>query len=85
MEDSYQMIQDLCIDKEIPVSYFAVFDGHGGHQCAIFLRQMLHLNIVKAFMRKRVGGLKNLIDSLDFYKVVDELIRESFSETDLLY
>ena len=63
MEDSYQMIQDLCIDKEIPVSYFAVFDGHGGHQCAIFLRQMLHLNIVKAFMRKRIGGLKNLIES----------------------
>lgn len=31
MEDSYQCIQDLRLDSKIPVSYFAVFDGHGGY------------------------------------------------------
>ena len=38
MEDSFQIIQDLKLDEKIPVSYFAVFDGHGGYQCAQFLR-----------------------------------------------
>ena len=38
MEDSYQMIQDLCIDMEIPVSYFAVFDGHNGDRAAQYCK-----------------------------------------------
>ena len=36
MEDSYQCIQDLKIHPKIPVSYFAVFDGHGGREVAVF-------------------------------------------------
>ena len=36
-------------------------------------------------MRKRPGDLQNLIESQDFYATVEELIREAFEETDLLY
>lgn len=85
MEDSYQIIQDLRLDSKIPVSYFAVFDGHGGYQCAVFLRQYLHLNLVKAFLRRRNGGLQNLIEADNFFEVIDELIGEAFLETDLQY
>ena len=52
MEDSYQCIQDLKLHPKIPVSYFAVFDGHGGYQCAQFLRDNLHLCLVKAFTQR---------------------------------
>ena len=50
MEDSYQCIQDLRIDPKVPVSYYAVFDGHGGYQCAQFLRDNLHGCLVKSFL-----------------------------------
>lgn len=34
MEDSYAVIQDMMIDEETSVTYYAVFDGHGGPECA---------------------------------------------------
>lgn len=34
MEDSYACIQDMMIDEEVSVTYYAVFDGHGGPDCA---------------------------------------------------
>lgn len=34
MEDSYACIQDMMIDEEVSVTYYAVFDGHGGADCA---------------------------------------------------
>ena len=34
MEDSYQVVQDLYIDEDLLVTYYAVFDGHGGAECA---------------------------------------------------
>lgn len=30
MEDSYCVIQDMMIDEDTCVTYYAVFDGHGG-------------------------------------------------------
>ena len=45
MEDSYACIQDMMIDDEVSVTYYAVFDGHGGADCAQFLRENLHLEI----------------------------------------
>ena len=45
----------------------------------------LHLNIAKAFKRRRPGGLQNLEESHDFFAVIDELITEAFHETDMQY
>ena len=33
------------IDEETSVTYYAVFDGHGGPDCAIYLRDNLHLEL----------------------------------------
>ena len=50
MEDSFQVIQDLGLDPQIAVSYFAVFDCHGGDSCSQFLRHNLHKHLVEAFV-----------------------------------
>jgi len=33
------------IDPQVPVTYYAVFDGHGGNECASFLRERLHIEL----------------------------------------
>jgi len=38
MEDTCVIIQDLGLDPFISASYFAVFDGHGGDTCSLFLK-----------------------------------------------
>lgn len=43
MEDSFMSIQDLHIDDEVSCTYYAVFDGHGGAECANFLKDNLHV------------------------------------------
>ena len=48
-EDSYAVVQDLCLDSmaQHNISYYAVFDGHGGPECAHFLRGHLHIELRK--------------------------------------
>jgi len=37
MEDSYQYIPQLLnFDNKVQITYYAVFDGHGGIECAEF-------------------------------------------------
>ena len=43
MEDSFMSVQDLQIDNEVSCTYYAVFDGHGGAECANFLKDHLHV------------------------------------------
>ena len=81
MEDSYQIIQDIAIDEETSVTYYAVFDGHGGAQCALFLRDNLHLNIKKCFL-DQIDGIKET-DNLN--EALINCINRSFEETDEEY
>jgi serine/threonine protein phosphatase PrpC len=37
------------IDFDVSVTYYAVFDGHGGPECALFLKDHLHHEIKKCF------------------------------------
>ena len=41
------MVQDLKLDPSIVSSYFAVFDGHGGDLCALFMKEKLHWHLRK--------------------------------------
>ena len=50
MEDSHACIQDMVIDEETSVTYYAVFDGHGGPECAQYLRDNLHIAVKKCFL-----------------------------------
>lgn len=44
MEDEYVVCQDLKINKDIKISVFGVFDGHGGNYCSTFISQhLVHL------------------------------------------
>ena len=38
------------IDDEVSITYYAVFDGHGGPDCAQFLRDNLHHEIKRCFL-----------------------------------
>jgi len=40
----------MLIDEDVSVTYYAVFDGHGGSDCALFLRDNLHIEIKKCFL-----------------------------------
>lgn len=37
MEDCYLVNQDLNLHPQLPISVYAVFDGHGGDWCAKFI------------------------------------------------
>ena len=56
MEDSDQIIQDLRILHD-PVAYYSIFDGHGGSQCSIYLKENLH-----KFLIKHLKDCMNLAD-----------------------
>jgi hypothetical protein len=45
-EDSYKVVSQLInFDNKVQISYFGVFDGHGGSLCAQFCSENLHLEI----------------------------------------
>lgn len=37
------------IDFDVSATYYAVFDGHGGPECANFLQDNLHIELKKCF------------------------------------
>ncbi|KEP63716.1 UNVERIFIED_CONTAM: protein phosphatase 2C domain-containing protein [Hammondia hammondi] len=58
MEDEEVIIQDLGISDAFSCSFFGVYDGHGGRDCAQFVKQHLH----QAFHQQ----LEQLCGRLDF-------------------
>lgn len=85
MEDTFCCIQDLRLHPEISISYFAVFDGHGGDYCALFLRQNLHKQIVRAFMTPNDPGRPPLLESFNYHRTLKEALIEAFLATDLQF
>jgi serine/threonine protein phosphatase PrpC len=71
----------MVIDEETSVTYYAVFDGHGGPDCAIFLRDNLHLEIKNCFL-DNIDGIK---ESEDLNESLTSCINRAFEETDLKY
>jgi len=72
------------IDPQIQVGYHAVFDGHGGAECALFCKKNLHKELVKAFTRSEEGR-KSLMEEDDLNAALTATIREAFSENDLKF
>ena len=77
------------------MSYFAVFDGHGGYQCAQFLRDNLHGCLVKSFLAtkrenktNKVAPLidqGNMMEAEDLAESLAECIKEAFAKADSDY
>jgi serine/threonine protein phosphatase PrpC len=85
MEDAFQVIQDLNLDPQIPVSYFAVFDGHGGDSCSLFLRQHLHRYLVDAFLEPGDQKRLPLMQADKFEQTLHDAVLEAFQKCDLEY
>ncbi|THD18243.1 Integrin-linked kinase-associated serine/threonine phosphatase 2C [Fasciola hepatica] len=90
MQDAHTIIENLLIYFRLPpsievkrLSYFAVFDGHGGARAAEFAAKHLHLHMVSRFPR---GGVKQIDKDIrrvlyDAYKKTDEnFLRESVQQ-----
>ena len=71
----------MMIDEETSVTYYAVFDGHGGPDCANFLRDNLHLELKKIFL-DNIDGIK---ESDDVNESLVNCIYRAFEETDGKY
>ena len=50
LEDWYACIHDLYINDDFCATYYAIFDGHGGEECAEFLRENYHYYLRKELL-----------------------------------
>ena len=73
------------LDPQVTISYFAVFDGHGGDSCPVFLKQNLHMQLVESFISPRDTKRLPLIQALNFEVNISEAIKEAYKVTDLMY
>ena len=78
MEDSFTSIQDIGLDDEVSCTYYAVFDGHGGAECANFLKDNLHIVLKQCFL-DQIEGIK---DSEDLNDSIIKSIEKAFEITD---
>ncbi|XP_047449232.1 integrin-linked kinase-associated serine/threonine phosphatase 2C isoform X2 [Mugil cephalus] len=81
MQDAHVMLPDLSVLLTSPlpgnvsrVSYFAVFDGHGGSRASRFAAEHLHHNLAKKFPSGDVENVDKLIKKclLDTFRQTDE-------------
>ena len=93
MEDAYQCIQDLKLSGDIKMSYFGVFDGHGGDCCALFLKEHLHKELTSSLAKLHSREPRTFFDfaqselavSHDFFHTFEKSVREAYSRTDLMF
>ncbi|XP_053166237.1 integrin-linked kinase-associated serine/threonine phosphatase 2C isoform X1 [Hemicordylus capensis] len=80
MQDAHVILNDITEEcSPLPpqitrVSYFAVFDGHGGLRASKYAAQNLHQNLIRKFPRGEVPSVEKTIRRclLDTFKHTDE-------------
>lgn len=60
-EDKCCIIDDLRLFDEVVVPCYAVYDGHGGATCSIFLQKTFHKNIREIINIKKLRTSKNIL------------------------
>ncbi|XP_054649464.1 integrin-linked kinase-associated serine/threonine phosphatase 2C isoform X2 [Dunckerocampus dactyliophorus] len=80
MQDAHVLLPDMstCLSA-LPsqvsrVSYFAVFDGHGGARASLFAAEHLHQTLAKKFPRGETDNLEKLVKKclIDTFRQTDE-------------
>ncbi|MGH0122939.1 UNVERIFIED_CONTAM: hypothetical protein FKN15_064991 [Acipenser sinensis] len=80
MQDAHVLLNDFSAEvSPLParvsrLSYFAVFDGHGGARASRFAAQNLHLNLARKFPKGDVSNLEKMVKKslLDSFKQTDD-------------
>jgi serine/threonine protein phosphatase PrpC len=78
-EDKYCIVDDLRIFDEIIVPYYAIYDGHGGGSCSLYLQKHLHNNL------REVVKHRNLRNSSNFLVDLCQAIQDCIIYTDISY
>uniref|UniRef100_A0A3Q1N7H4 ILK associated serine/threonine phosphatase n=1 Tax=Bos taurus TaxID=9913 RepID=A0A3Q1N7H4_BOVIN len=79
MQDAHVILNDITAECQPPsalvtrVSYFAVFDGHGGIRASKFAAQNLHQNLIRKFPKG---------DGISVEKTVKRCLLDTFKHTD---
>ena len=89
MEDNTVIFQYLKISGisnplVSPLSYFAVYDGHGGSSASAFLSQCLHVNVVEglAAISKDIQGVVGSVEASGIDHAIRRTLRDAFMKTD---
>jgi len=69
------------LDNKVQITYYAVFDGHGGASCAEFCSQNLHIEL-KNQLEDVLTGIEN---SNDLNETIQNCIKRAFQITDEKY
>lgn len=86
MEDDTAIFQYLRIPgytspSVAPLSYFAVYDGHGGPDASRYLAQYLHLNVVDG-LKDVAAAVHAAADSATVDGIITSALQEAFLKTD---
>ncbi|XP_036009024.1 integrin-linked kinase-associated serine/threonine phosphatase 2C isoform X9 [Mus musculus] len=90
MQDAHVILNDITQECNPPsslitrVSYFAVFDGHGGIRASKFAAQNLHQNLIRKFPKGDIISVEKTVKRclLDTFKHTDEEFLKQASSQD---
>lgn len=79
LEDKYCIIDDMRLFENMIVPYYAVYDGHGGVSCSLYLQRHLHRNLKDLIKIRKIANSKN------FFHDLCETIQDAIMYTDISY
>jgi len=79
-EDKQCVIDDLRLFDEMVIPYYAVYDGHGGVSCSLYLQKHLHKNLRELIRAKNLQE-----NSKNFFDDLCAAIQEAIIYTDINY
>lgn len=86
LEDWYACIHDLYINDDFWATYYAIFDGHGGEECAEFLRDNYHYYLRKALLTEiENNSFDNVSDTvskslISSWAITDQKFKDAYKD-----
>jgi len=79
LEDKFCIIDDMRLFDNMIIPYYAVYDGHGGVSCSLYLQRHLHRNLKDLIRLRKIANSKN------FFHDLCETIQDAIMYTDVYY